>query len=280
MKKSIFVLKTEFSQVLRQTKTLLLLFFIVMLYETVLSSMKTLCADTQFLLQPFEPFILLCTRSTNIILVPLIYMVLLGGFPYCKTNYFQMVRTGKLQWFWGEFAFVALSSFVLTFILFIASDLFLFGSIESSGGWSDFMKTTRLNFPEIYEKNKLLFLDASIVAHGTPVKVMLYTFGMMWLYLIVTGVCVLFGTIIGKRFWAIIMSMAMTVVGGLAIYFNGALRWIFPLVHIEYGMHFNSLLSQVYFPIWGPILYLVLLLAGLTALCCFSLKKMRIGDEI
>lgn len=280
MKKSFVVLKTEFSHILRQSKTLLLLFFIVMLYETVLSSMKTICAATQFSLQPFEPFILLCTRSTNIILVPLIYLILLGGFPRCKTMYFQIVRTGKRQWFWGEFAFIALSSFTLTFILFIASVLFLFGCIESSGGWSDFMKITNYSFPEIYERNKLLFLDAAIIAHGSPGKVMLYTFGMMWLYLIVTGVCVLFGTIIGKRFWSVIICMAMTVIGGLAIYFSGGLRWIFPLVHVEYGLHFNSLFSQVYFPIWGSILYLVLLLAGLIVLCCFSLKKMRIGDEL
>lgn len=280
MKKSIFVLKTELVQVLRQTKILLLLFFIVMLYETVLSSMRTVCADTQFSLQCFEPFILLCTRSTNIILVPLIYMVLLGGFPYCKTMYFQIVRTGKRQWFWGEIAFIALSAFAFTFILFIASDLFLFNCIKYSNGWSDFMKITRSNFPEIYDKNRALFLDASIITHGSPGKVMLYTFGMMWLYLIVTGVCVLFGTIIGKRFWTVVICILMTVVGGLAVYFSTALRWIFPLVHVEYGRHFNSLFSQIYFPVWRSILYLVLLLAGLILLCCFSLNKMRIGDEL
>lgn len=280
MKKSFFVLKTEFAQVLRQTKILLLLFFIIMLYETILSPVRTVCADTQFSLQPFEPFILICTRSTNIILVPLIYMVLLGGFPYCKTMYFQIVRTGKRQWFWGEFAFIALSALALTFILFIASDLFLLDCIKYSNGWSDFMKITRSNFPEIYSKNGLLFLDASIVAHGSPGRVMLYTFGMMWLYLIVTGVCVLLGTIIGKRFWTILIGMAMTVIGGLAIYFNAALRWLFPLVHVEYGLHYNSLFSQTYFPVWGSIAYYLLLTAALVVFGLYRLKRMNVGDEI
>lgn len=274
------VLKSEFSHVLRQSKTLLLLFFIVMLYETVLSSVKSVSAETGFALGAFEPFILLCTRSTNIILVPLIYLILLGGFPFCRTQYFQMIRTGKRAWLVGELAFVAISALAVTLVILLASDLFLYGFIENSTTWSDFMKSTRPNFPEIYERNKLLFLDASIISHGKPLGVMIYTFGAMWAYLIISGVCVLFGTIIGRRLAAMITAMSATVLGGLAIYFSGAVKWIFPLAHVEYGLHFNSIFSAVHFPIWGSVLYLAALLAGLVTACFLSLNKMRIDDEL
>lgn len=280
MKKSIFVVKTEIFQTLRQTKILLIVFFMVMLYETVLSPMKALCAETQYSLQLSEPFILLCTKSTNLILTPLIYMVLLGGFPHCKTQYFQMIRTGKRRWFWGEFIFIAVSSLVMTLILFFGSDLFLLDHIEAPDGWSSYMTIMNENFPELYNRNHLLFLDASIVAHGTPTGVMLYTVGMMWLYLVMIGVGILLGTIIGRRTPAMIGCVAVTVIGGSAIYFGSALQWLFPLVHMEFGLHYNSLFSQVYFPPWGSVLYLTLLLCGLIVLCQCRLGKMRIGDEL
>lgn len=244
MKKGLFVLKLEFQQVFRQTKSLLVVIFLVVLYETVLSPIKVVCVETGFSIGVYEPFILLCTRSTNIILIPLVYMVLLGGFPYCKTMYFQVIRTGKRQWFWGELAFVVLSSLAFVFVVFAFGDLFLLSSVSSSGSWSDFMTITRENFPKTYNENRLLFLEASIVAHGSPTEVMLYTFGTMWVNLIATGVVMLFGTIIGRRFSAMIVSAAMTVIGGLGIYFSGAARCFFPLVHVEYGLHFNSMFSQ------------------------------------
>lgn len=280
MKKTFFVLKTETIQTLRQTKILLIIFFMILLYESILSPMKALCVEALYTIQIAEPFILLCTRSTNVILIPLIYMVLLSGFPYCKTQFFQIIRTGKQHWFWGEFIFIVWSSFLLTLILFSGSFLFLSQCIEISNEWSAFMTSMRETFPLLYAENPLLFLDASIVAHGKPNQVLLYTFGMMWLYLVIIGVCILLGTIIGKRTVALIVSVAVTLIGGSAIYFGGDAQWLFPLVHVEFGLHYDSLFSKVHFPILGSILYLILLLIGLMVLCQCCLRAIQIGGEL
>ena len=279
MKKSFFVLRTEIFQTFRQTKILLILFFLILLYESILSPMKTLCEDTQFALHFFEPFILLCTKSTNIILIPLIYMILLGNFPYCKKQYFQMVRVGKQYWFWGEFSFIVLSAFIMILILLTGSILFLFGHLKFTYNWSNYMTAMRENFPILYAENPLLFLDSSIIAHGKPSQVLIYSFGMMWLYLIIIGICTLYGTIIGKRMLVLIAAVSTTVIGGSSIYFGGAIQWAFPLVHAEFGLHYDSLFSKVYFPLWGSVLYLFALLVVLIILCQCCLKTMRIGDE-
>lgn len=281
MKKSLFVFKTEFLQTVRQTRVLLILFFLVVLYESIFSHMFEVCAETQFSLHWSEPFILLCTRSTNVILLPLIYLFLLSGFPFCKTQYFQMIRTWKQHWFLGECLFIAVSAFMLTFILLAGSVLFLSGHIGMTNQWSDFMTQMRVNYPETYNEDRLLFLDASILAHGKPVPVLLYTFGMMWLYLVLIGIGMLLGTIAGKRILAMIVNTSVTVIGGTAIFFGGTtIQWLFPLVHAEFGLHYDSLFSTVYFPLWGSVLYFLLLLIGLIVLCQFGMKRMQIGGEI
>lgn len=279
MKKSLLIFKTELIQMFRQTKILMLVFFLVMLYESIFSPMRSVCDETGFTLHPVEPFILLCTKSTNIILIPIIYLFLLGQFPHCKKQYFQMIRTGKQRWFWGELAFIAASSLLIVLVTLAGSEICMFDKLETTGRWSLFMTQMNAEFPELYAQNHLLFLDASIVAHGTPYAIMLYEFGLIWIYLVIIGTFVIYGTIIGKRAVTMIAAIAITVIGGSAIYLDGKLKWVFPLVHIEYGLHYNSLFSQAYFPVWGSILYLVLLLGGLTALCLASMKKMRIGNE-
>ena len=278
MKKIIYILKTELFQVLRQTKILLILFFIVLLYESILSPMKTICEESKFAVEISEPFILLCTRSTNVVLIPLIYLLLLSNFPFCKTQYFQIIRTKKRYWIYGEVAFIIVSSFLILLILFLGSIFFVLKYICLNENWSLYMTQMREQFPELYSNNPLLFLDSSIIAHGNPHQVLFYSFSMMWLYLITIGIFMLFGAIIGKETMAMIAGTAVTVVGGSAIYFGGSFKWIFPLAHIEFGLHYNSFFSDINFPLWGSVLYLLMLVIGLFVLCRQYLKTMQIGE--
>ena len=140
------------------------------------------------------------------------------------------------------------------------------------------MTQMREQFPELYGNDPLLFLDSSIIAHGIPHQVLFYSFSMMWLYLIMIGILMLFGAIIGKQTLTMIAGTAVTVVGGSAIYFGGNFKWLFPLAHIEFGLHYNSFFSDINFPLWGSVLYLLLLTVGLLVLCRQYLKTMQIGE--
>lgn len=273
MKKTFFVAKTEFVETFRQTQILLIAFFLVILYESILSPMKALCAETSMSLHFSEPFILLCTKSTNIILIPLIYLFLLSRFPYCKKQYFQMIRTGKQQWFFGELIFIAVSSFALTFIIFLGSMLFMTEQIKLQDNWSSFMTQMFEQYPKKYAENILLFINTATIAHGEPIEILIYTFVMMWGYLALCGTGMLLGTIIGHRIIAFIADAAVTTAGGMCTYIPGQLKWVFPLVHIEYGEHYNYVFSEIYFPVWGSITYYLLLTAIIIVLCLYKLKK-------
>lgn len=280
MKKIYFIAKTELAQTLRQTRILTLLFFLVILYESVLSPINALSAETSMSLHFAEPFILMCTTDTNIILIPIVYLFILSGFPYCKKEYFQMIRTGKRRWFFGELLFIVIISFAVTLIIFLASMLFTAGQIEPQDSWSSFMTRMFQQYPEKYMQDPLLFLNASTIAHGEPINILIYTFGMMWTYLIICGIGLLLGTVTGHRIIAFIVNVAVAVAGGICNTFSQNIKWIFPLAHMEYGEHFNSVFSEVYFPVWGSIAYYLLLIAALIVFCLYRLKRMNVGDEI
>lgn len=135
-------------------------------------------------------------------------------------------------------------------------------------------------YPQKYSENILLFLEPSTIAHGEPMGILIYTFAMMWIYLSICGVGLLWGNIMGRRLAAFIAAAAVTAAGGICTYFPGKLKWVFPLVHMEYGEHYNYVFSQVYFPVWESIAYYLLLLAAIIGGCLYNLKIMRVGDEL
>lgn len=191
-----------------------------------------------------------------------------------------MIRTGKRQWFCGELLFVVVSSFSLTLIIFLGSVLFMTNQIGSHDSWGSFMTLMFQQFPQKYAENILLFLNASTIAHGEPIEILIYTFVMMWTYLAICGIGLLLGTILGHRITAFIAAAAVTAAGGICTYFPGNLKWIFPLVHIEYGEHYNYVFSEIYFPVWGSITYYLLLTAALAVFCLYRLKRMNVGNEV
>lgn len=280
MKKVLFVLKTEWGEMLRQSKLFLIIFFIVVLYEGYFAPMSEICVKTEAFIQPFEPFIYLCTKQTNIVLVPIIFIFLLSRFPFCKQQYFQMLRTGKKEWLVGEILFLVTASLVLLFIIFGGSVILLADRLAFTESWGSFMIELGESHPEIYNENSHLFLDASTIAHGKPLAVFLYTFGSMWSYLVLMGVLMLFGGMIRKTFALMISALVITALGGASAYFGGSLQWLMPLVHIRFDLHFNSIFAAVNFPLWGSFIYLLGLLVSVTVLCVLSLRNMEIGEAL
>jgi len=117
MSKIFSIIKYEFTETIRRPKILLVLFFLVVLYESDLSPICDICAETGLSLNIFEPFVLMCTRSVNIMLIPLIFIVLISGFPNCKNDYFRMIRVSKKSWLAGEISFIFLISFAMIAVL-------------------------------------------------------------------------------------------------------------------------------------------------------------------
>ena len=273
MNKILSVLKYEFMETIRRPKILLVLFFIIVFYESDLSPMKDICFETGIGLNIFEPFVLLCTRSVNIILIPLIFIILISEFPNCKTDYFRMIRISKRDWLIGEIAFLLFFSFVMMIVLLIGTIVPITDVMNTSDGWSDFMTRLRENFPEIYLRNMRVTLDASIVTHSSPLSAVVYSFLIMWLNLIISGLLILLGTITSKRIAFLISTLAIAFTGGCSTYFSSGIKWIFPIAHTQLGLHYNSIFSKINFPVFMSYIYLAAAVVVIIFICRQLIKN-------
>lgn len=279
MKRIFAVIKYEFSETIRQPKNLLVLFFLVVMYESDLSPIKEICLETGFTLNLFEAFILMCTRSVNIILIPLIFIVLMSGFPNCKADYFRMVRISKREWLIGEICFLFLISFVMIFVLLIGTIVPITNILNTSNHWSPFMTSLNDCFPEIYLRNERVTLDASVITHSLPLSALVYSFLIMWMNLMICGLLILLGAVTSKRIVFLTATLVSAFIGGCSTYFKSGIKWIFPIAHTQYGLHFNAIFAKVNFPVYMSYLYLAAAITIIIVICGQLLKKAMFGGE-
>lgn len=279
MNKIISVIKYEFFETIRRPKILLVLFFLVVFYESDLAPIREICIETGLSLNIFEPFVLMCTRGVNIILIPLIFIVLISGFPNCKTDYFRMIRISRRGWLIGEIAFLFLFSFVVMIVLLVGTIVPIVDIASVSSLWSDFMTALREDFPEIYIHNIRVTLDASITTHSLPISAVVYSFLIMWLNLIVYGLLILLGTVTSKRISFLSAALASAFIGGCSTYFSSGIKWFFPIAHTQLGLHYNSIYSKIHFPVFMSYIYLLFGVAVIIVICRQFIKKTNFVGE-
>lgn len=273
------IIKYEFSETIRRPKILLVLFFLVVLYESDLSPIKDVYNETGLMLNLLEPFVLMCTRSVNIILIPLIFIALISEFPNCKTDYFRMIRISKREWLIGEIAFLFLISFVMMIVLLAGTIVPIMNIGNASNDWSDFMTSLREQFPKIYLHNLRVTLDASTVTHSLPVSAIVYSFLIMWLNLIIYGLLILLGTITSKRMTFLASTLSCAFIGGCFTFFSSGIKWIFPITHTQLGLHYNSIFSKTNFPIYMSYIYLASLVIVIIIICGRLIKNTTFVGE-
>lgn len=279
MKRIISVIKYEFFETIRRPKILLVLFFIIVLYESTLSPMKNLCGETGLMLNIFEPFILMCTRSVNIILIPLIFIALISEFPNCKTDYFRIIRINKREWLIGEIAFLSLTSLLMLIVLVIGTAIPMIGAADVSYAWSGFMTSLNENYPEKYLHNLRFTLESNVITHSLPISAAVYSFFIMWLNLMIYGLLILLGDLASKRMVLFAFTLSLAVLGGCSTLFNSGIKWIFPITHTQLGQHFNSIFSKINFPVYMSYLYLAAAVIIIIVICGRLLKTARFEED-
>lgn len=275
----LYIIENEISMISRQTKNLLILFFIVVIYEEMFFPLLELADETGLNIGILELFALILNNKLNLIAIPLIFVCIMSGFPFCRLDYFGMIRMNKKRWLFGEVLSVFFLSFVIVIILFAGTCLFLGRGLKSGTGWGDFMYYFPLQFRELYENNKSFILGAEVLTQGSPIDVCIYSALMMWLYLVIMGLILVLSTIIGKKIVGIVADIVITLSGGAMLFTTGSACWLFPLYHMMYGNHYNMFLAKVKMPKGYSYVFFGIIIVMLIVISLLKINKMEIGED-
>jgi hypothetical protein len=262
-------------------KMLILLFSILFLGEYVFSDMACVAEETGLLVNLLEPMDLVLSFQFYMLVIPLIFIVLLSGFPdKSGGNIFVMMRVKRRIWLAGQFVFGQLVGVTCLGAFFAASFLWIGKDVVRQNQWSEFMTDTYERFPEIYGQNDRLFLESGTMSHGTPVRVMVMGVLLMLAYLLVMLQILCLFRLMERRKLGLLITMGITVVGATAVSYIKSLKWIFPLTHAIFGEHFDKFYAQPLVPLWFSALYFTVLNGGLLFANLYLVKRCQIADEV
>ena len=179
----VWIAGVEYRKWFSLKKMLILLFSILFLGEYVFSDMACVAEETGLLVNLLEPMDLVLSFQFYMLVIPLIFIVLLSGFPdKSGGNIFVMMRVKRRIWLAGQFVFGQLVGVTCLGAFFAASFLWIGKDVVRQNQWSEFMTDTYERFPEIYGQNDRLFLESGTMSHGTPVRVMVMGVLLMLAY--------------------------------------------------------------------------------------------------
>lgn len=264
----------KYKRTLLSKKTVIIVYLLVFLWEDIVSRIIEVAAQANCKPGLLEPYILIMTDCSHVLLIPLLFLVLLYDFPVSGLHERNiMYRTGKKRWHAGQAIYIfwlALTELLMIFGSFLIE---VFRYAEAGNKWSPFTVTLYYENPELYEINNQLFIQTDVVAQGSPVEVFFHSTFLAILLMMAIGQAVLFFHVINQKSLGRILIIFIILTGWVTAKLQIWLQWLFPISHILYGNHFNTILSKGNCSLWVSYVYFIILNLVLFILCKRKVKE-------
>lgn len=256
------------------SKLILVIFELIFFCETFLARVKELCQLSGMRVSFFEPYLLLSSGDMYFLAIPLVFMILLSGFPSKQSyNYFSLIRISRLQWLLGELVFVVSSAIGYMLILGAGLVIYMGKYIQFDNQWSSYMLHYHEQFPDVFEASQNYFLDASMMTHGKPMSVFIHSILLMLFMLVCVALIQITFSLLRKKYLGMLLTVGITLASALSHYSTGVLKWIFPMTHTNYGAHFEGIREKNYMGLEMSYLYFGIILILLIAADLILVKK-------
>lgn len=261
------VAATEYIKWICDPRMIIFFGFFIFVYDYIILEMKSAAADMGMKCMILEPFLAIGNSPLLILLIPVVFITLLGDFPKTDGNtMFYICRTGKKNWVLGQmlFAFFAELTYMLAMVIF--SVLAAVSFSEWSNQWSDVTTKYVYTFPDKIGSLVANLLTNQLYNNIPPVKAFFETFTLVTLYLFFISAIMMTGFAFGRRMAGIILNCAIMCIGSAFSLTEGGMKWFFPAANTIGWLHYDPYMkkqifemkySYLYFAIWILLLIIV-----------------------
>ena len=239
------VAKTEYVKWIRNPKMIILLVMLIFAYDYVVLELIEASDKMGEKLQVFEGFIGIANSQLLLMILPIVFVGLMGDFPRVDGNaMFYIHRVGKGNWLLGQvlFAVMAAGTYLLALVGF--SCVTLLGRCYTGNLWSEV--TTKYY---IFAPNDTMSLVSNLTTgrlynNLPPWNATLHICGLMFLFLLLISMFLLVGFVCKMRMGGIILTVGLLCLGNVLAYMENNLRWLFPTAHAIMEIHFDEIYKK------------------------------------
>lgn len=266
--------REEYLNWITGSKILLLVFLFVYAKGQITDSLLDLVKLTGDPLQVFEPGIAFLGSRSMMMVLPLVYLVLMGDFPRNDGNKtFFIIRTGKGVWFMGQIFFAFASGITIVFVCVLAVTLPCIGNMIWNGGnWSE--AVTKYYLCEDVLDFKFSLITEREYNHMMPGMVFLHSILLVMLFLFFMSVLQLLFSVYGKKIFGFaLVGCIVTIGNALAIFENQKVMWYFPCANTQIWLRHVEILNKESASLIYSYCYFLILITVLVFCSWKILKK-------
>ena len=255
------VAKTEYVKWIRNPKMIILLVMLIFAYDFVILELIEASDKMGEKLQIFEGFIGIANSQLLLMILPIVFVGLMGDFPRVDGNaMFYIHRVGKGNWLLGQVLFAAMTAGTYLLALVGFSCVTLLGRCYAGDLWSEV--TTKYY---IFAPNDTMSLVATLTTgrlynNLPPWSAALHICGLMFLFLLLISLLLLVGFVCKMRVGGIILTVGLLCLGNVLAYMENNIRWLFPTAHAIMEIHFDEIYKKPIMDMRFSYIYYLLLI--------------------
>lgn len=255
------VAKNEYVKWICNPKMIILLVMLIFAYDYVIKELTTAAGKMGEKLQAFEGFIGISNSQLLLMIIPIVFVGLMGDFPRVDGNsMFYISRVGKTNWLMGQMLFALMASGTYLIALIGFSVISFIGKCFVTNTWSEITTKYYIFAPNDYASRVANLTTGRLYNNLTPINATLNILGLMLLLLILISMLLLVSFILKVRTVGIVVTTGILCVGNVLAYMENGIRWIFPTSHAILEIHFNEIYKKPIMNLgWSYLYYIVLI---------------------
>lgn len=265
--KIIRVVKNEYIKWLCNPKMIIILVMLIFAYDYVICELISAADKMGMQVQIFEGFIGISNSQLLLMIIPVVFVGLMGDFPRVDGNaMFYIYRVGKSNWLMGQLLFAIMASGTYLMLILGFSVVTLSGRCFIENMWSEVTTKYYLFAPNDYLSTVANLTTGRLYNNLPPLDAMLHIMGLMFLMLVMISMMLLVSFVCKWRIAGIVITTGFLCLGNVLAYMENMLRWFFPTAHAILEIHYDEIyrqpimdirMSYLYYIIWIGILFII-----------------------
>ena len=256
------VAKNEYIKWITNPKMIIALVMFVFAYDYVIKELSEASDKMGEKLQIFEGFIAISNSQLLIMIIPIVFIGLMGEFPRVDGNsMFFISRVGKVNWLLGQMMFAIMASVTYLGSLLLFSMLASVGRSYLANNWSEVTTKYYIFAPNDFKSKVAMLTTGRLYNNLTPVQSVLNIFGLMLLLMLLIAMGLLVSFVLKNKITGVIATTGLICIGNVLAYMENGVRWFFPTSHAVLEIHFDEIYRKPIMGMeWSYLYYLVLIM--------------------
>ena len=248
--------RMEMLHLVRSTKMIILVVFLIFINMQVVAPLRRLSVLMESKVSLLEPFAAIGNSGIIALIMPLFFLTMMADFPReGDSQYFYQVRCSKRTWIAGQILYAVESSIALTGFVFASSCLLSLDFTNRSLDYSYAVTRYATTFPERAGEYVVQLVPENLYNQIALSKAIIHTAVLLIFYFVMLASIILVFSLIKKKLLGILLDAFLIILGVITCAARAGFMWIFPMAHTIIWLHYEKYQSKQVLPLFYSYLY-------------------------